>query len=125
MRVPTYLSHDKKANINVLVTQWDAPLVEASGLVKADILGVDTIQMVSDCIDVIKERTGIDYLEEDEKGVALIYRLPEDSDVYADFYYKRTDSSFQFNTPLIKGYIQQFAPSKREDLSAMTALCRP
>jgi DNA polymerase-3 subunit alpha len=124
-RVPTMRMWDKNTNEMIQVTQYEAPMVEASGLVKADILGVTTINMVSQCIQMVKERTGIDYLEEDKNGVALIYRLPDDSEVYADFYYKKTDSAFQFNTSLIKGYIQQFCPTSREHLSALTALCRP
>jgi len=124
-RIPTMKMYDKFLGKMVNVTQCSASMVEDAGLVKADILGVTTIQSISDCIKLVKERTGIDYLEEDDKGTALIYRLPEDQAVYRDFYNKRTDSSFQFNTALIKGYIQQFAPSQREHLSAMTALCRP
>jgi len=124
-RTPTLRMHDKHIGKNILVTQYEASMVERNNLVKADILGVTTIQAVSDCIDLVKERHGIDLLEEDEFGTALIYRLPEDSSVYTDFYNKKTDSSFQFNTSLIKGYIQQFAPTQREHLSAMTALCRP
>jgi DNA polymerase III alpha subunit len=64
-------------------------------------------------------------MEEDDKGVALIYRLPESAAVYRDFYNKDTDSSFQFNTSLIKGYIKGFNPTKREHLNVLTALCRP
>lgn len=124
-RVPIVKMHDKKAGKMVAVTQYEARMCEGSGLVKADILGVTTIQSVYDCIELVKERHGIDYLEEDEHGTALIYRLPEDKKVYKDFYRKKTDSSFQFNSSLIKGYIEQFAPTQREHLSAMTALCRP
>src|SRR5690606_26038469 len=94
------------------------------GLVKADILGIKTLTAVSDCVKLIKESGGIDYLEEAD-GNPYIYRLPEDENVYADFYNKDTDSSFQFNTELVKSYIQEFCPRKRADLSAMTALCRP
>lgn len=124
-RIPTMKMFDKHLNDFINVTQVDAPMVEAHGLVKADILGVTTIQMVSDCIDLIRERTGKDYLQEDDKGLAEIYRLPEDPSVYKDFYNKKTDSSFQFNTNLIKMYIRQFAPTKKEDLASITALCRP
>lgn len=124
-RVPTMRVHDKNTGENITVTQFEATMCEGSGLVKADILGVTTIEAVSDCIKLISQRTGINLLEEDNKGVALIYRLPESKAVYRDFYNKDTDSSFQFNTPLIKGYIKRFAPTEREHLSAMTAMCRP
>ena len=123
-RVPTLVMDD--ANLGkILVTQYDAGMCEESGLVKADILGLKTLGAVSECLDRIKKSTGFDYLEEDENGMALIYRLPEDEGVYNDFYNKDTDSSFQFNTSLIKGYVQEFVPTKRKHLADMTALCRP
>jgi DNA polymerase III subunit alpha len=123
-RVPTMMMKDPGLG-KIQVTQFDAKMCEESGLVKADILRVNTIEDVSGACALIKELTGIDYLEEDDKGVQAIYRLPEDPAVYKDFYDKKTDSSFQFNTPLIKGYVQQFNPTEREHLSAMTALARP
>lgn len=122
-RVPTTVMTDKDTG-DILVTQYDAGMVEDCGLVKADILGIKTLTAVSNCLDLVRENTGKEYLEEDG-GLALVYRLPEDEGVYADFYNKDTDSSFQFNTELIKGYIQQFVPTERKHLSAMTALCRP
>jgi DNA polymerase III subunit alpha len=123
-RCPTLTMMD--SNIGpIQVTQYDASMVEKVGLVKADILGLKTLSAVSECVHRVKERLGINYLEEDENGMSLIYRLPEDDGVYADFYNKDTDSSFQFSTELIKGYIQEFVPTQRKHLADMTALCRP
>lgn len=123
-RVPTMLMSDKDIG-DMLVTQYDASMVEKSGLVKADILGIKTLTMVSDCMDLIKKNHGVDF-RETEKGVPYVYRLPDsDKGVFGDFYNKDTDSSFQFNTELIKGYAQEFAPLNRSDLASMTALCRP
>lgn len=122
-RVPTLIMEDKEVG-SIAVTQYDATMVEKSNLVKADILGIKTLTATSDCIALALQSTGIDYLEEVD-GVPLVFRLPEDPKVYADFYRKDTDSSFQFNTDLIKGYIQEFCPVARKDLSAMTAMCRP
>ncbi|MEM4726301.1 MAG: DNA polymerase III subunit alpha, partial [Nitrososphaerales archaeon] len=123
-RVPTMIMSDKELG-DILVTQFDAPMVEKSGLVKADILGIKTLTMASDAMALIKKNHGVDFLEE-EKGVPLIYRLPDrDEGVFADFYNKDTDSSFQFNTELIKGYAREFNPLCKADLAAMTALCRP
>lgn len=123
-RVPTMTVNDAEIG-PILVTQFEAPMVDKCGLVKADILGVTTIKTIAECIKLIKDRTGKDLLEEDDKGVQYIYRLPDDKGVYKDFYNKKTDSSFQFNTSLIKGYITSFAPSRRKDLADLTALCRP
>lgn len=123
-RVPTMTMNDKSLGM-ITVTQYDASLVEKCGLVKADILGLKTLTALSDCVQLVKERSGVDFLEEDDNGIAKIYRLEEDTGVYRDFYNKKTDSSFQFNTSLIKGYIQRFNPSQRQHLYALTALCRP
>ncbi len=123
-RLPTMIMEDEVLG-PIQVTQLEASMCEQSGLVKADILGVTTISAVADCVELVKQRTGQDLLEEDSNGVQAIYRLPNEPGVYKDFYDKKTDSSFQFNTALIKGYIQQFNPTEREHLSAMTALCRP
>lgn len=123
-RVPTMVMSDKDLG-EILVTQFDAGMVEKSGLVKADILGIKTLTMVSDCMDLIQKNHNFNFKEE-QKGVPYIYRLPDaDEGVFADFYNKDTDSSFQFNTELIKGYAQEFCPLNRADLMSMTALCRP
>lgn len=122
-RIPTMMMPDKELG-QIQVTQFEAPMVEKSGLVKADILGLSTLTAVSDCIKLVKDQGKVDYLSE-ENGVPFVYRLPEDKKVYVDFYNKDTDSSFQFNTELIKGYIQDFCPVSRADLATMTALCRP
>lgn len=123
-RVPTMTMSDKELG-RVTVTQYEASMVEKCGLVKADILGIKTLTAVTECVHLIKERTGKDFLEEDDRGIQLLYRLPEDEGVYADFYNKDTDSSFQFNTNLIKGLIQDFCPTKRTHLANLTALARP
>jgi DNA polymerase-3 subunit alpha len=124
-KIPLMKMLDKNSGEYINVSQVEAPMVEAHGLVKADILGVTTIQTISDAVELIKARRGVDLLEENEHGVARIYDLPEDPAVYKDFYNKKTDSSFQFNTNLIKMYIRDFAPSKKDDLALVTAICRP
>jgi DNA polymerase-3 subunit alpha len=122
-RVPTMRMTDKDLDF-ITVTQYDATMVEKCGLVKADILGIKTLAMTTDCIHLVKTNHSDNLLEE-EKGVPLVYRLPEDAGVYLDFYNKDTDSSFQFNTELIKGYVQEFCPTSRKHLADLTALCRP
>jgi len=123
-RVPTMIMTDKDLG-DILVTQFDAPMVEKSGLVKADILGLKTLTMTSDCIKLIKSNHNVDFMEE-VKGVPLVYRLPdEDERVFSDFYRRDTDSSFQFNSGVIKKVVADFTPTKKEHLSIMTALMRP
>ncbi len=120
-RLPTLQMFDKGVGGRIPVTQYEASMCESVGLVKADVLGLKTLQVVTDAIKLVN----VDYLESDENGVNLIYRLPEDEAVYADFYNKKTDSSFQFNSGVIKACLQDYVPTCREDLSALTALKRP
>jgi DNA polymerase-3 subunit alpha len=122
-RVPTLKMYDNGMENYINVTQYDASMCEKQGLVKADLLGLNTMAMVTDCVHLLSDK--IDYLEEDENGVALIYRLPELEGVYADFCKQRTDSSFQFNTNTVKAAVTEFIPSERKHLSIMTALLRP
>lgn len=124
-RLPTMKMKSDDPSEPHVVTQYEAGMCEDVGLVKADILNVTNIQSLEHCVSLVKESTGIDYLEEDDKGVALVYRLPDDDKVYDDFYRKDTDSSFQFNTPVVKQYIKRLAPRSRRDLAAVTALLRP
>jgi DNA polymerase III alpha subunit len=122
-RVPTMRMWDNGMTEYIQVSQYNAKMVEKSKLVKADILGLNTLAMISDCVALVKDK--VDYLKEDDKGVALIYRLLEDEMVYTDFYNEKTDSSFQFNTPVVKASVKQFTPTVRGHLSVMTALLRP
>ena len=120
-RVPTMVMKDKELG-NIVCTQYDAGMVEKCGLVKADILGIKTLTAVSDCVQIVKHK--VNYLEEMD-GVPYIYRLPEDDTIYADFFNKDTDSSFQYSTELIKGMVQEFKPVCRKDLMDFTAVARP
>ena len=126
-RIPVMKLDSRGVNVDVglWVTQCEAPMVDKVGLIKADILRINTLATVQSCVSLIKQRTGLDLLEEDELGIAAIYRLPEVPEVYDDFYNKRTDSSFQFNTAMIKSFAQDFSPKCREDLAILTALVRP
>lgn len=109
----------------VKTTQWDAPKMESLGFIKADILGLTTILVLDECIRKIKERIGKDYLEEDEKGVALVYRLPEIEDVFNDISRADTITCFQTCTPTSKHYITKFKPTSKEMIADFTALVRP
>jgi DNA polymerase-3 subunit alpha len=110
---------------NIYMTQMAAPMLEKCGLIKADLLSINTLKMVQDAVSLIKERHEKDLMIEDEKGVAAIYRLPDSKKVFREFRDQKTDSSFQFNSDLIKSLLPGFAPTTRDDLSNLTALGRP
>ena len=109
----------------VKATQFDGPKMEKLGYIKADILGLTTICVLDECMARVKETTGKNYLEEDSKGVALVYRLPEDKEVFKDIMSADTLSVFQIGTPTTWKYLPQFKPESKEMISDFTALVRP
>jgi len=123
-RIPTMIMDHPEVG-EITVTQFPAKAVEDMGLIKADILKVVNLESVRQCIKLIKDRTGKDYMQEDEFGMAEIYRLPDDMAVYKDFHNKKTDSVFQFHTEINKAHMKDFKPQSRLHLADMTALLRP
>jgi DNA polymerase III alpha subunit len=65
-RVPTLQMYDGSMGDYINVTQYNAKMVENSNLVKADILGLNTMAMVTDCVNLLKNK--INYLEPDDNG---------------------------------------------------------
>lgn len=122
-RIPLLRMFDKTMDDWIYVTAYSAPMVEDSGVCKSDLLGLKCLSAVTECIDLVKDK--VDYLETDETGMSFIYQLPEDEAVYIDFYKRKTDSSFQYNSPTIKGSLQEFCPVRRSDLMVLTAVKRP
>ena len=73
-RLPTLKMYDKGMGERISVTQYEAKMCEKVGLVKADVLGLKTLSVVTDAVKLVD----VDYLQPDNKGVNLVYRLPED-----------------------------------------------
>ena len=123
-RIPTSIVTDSELG-EILVTQYEAKMVEKAGFVKADILKVSTLSTIKECLEMVKQRHNKDFMIEDNKGMAEIFRLPEDKNVYFDFHTNQTDSSYQFSSNLAKQYLPLFKPNSWEDLSIFTSLIRP
>jgi DNA polymerase-3 subunit alpha len=102
------------------VTNWDKRVVEDMGLVKMDILGLSTLDVLDIAKRMIKERHGIevDYLT-----------LPlEDPDIMDAFGRGETTGVFQFESSGMKKLLRDIAQGGRltfEDITAATALYRP
>jgi len=98
-------------------TQFTMAPIEKLGLVKFDMLGLNTLKDVSNCIKLIKSRHGIDI---------DMYNIPEDDrDVYRDFAQGKTESVFQFSGNIPTEVCKKIHPSTVFDLAAVTAACRP
>ncbi|EOS68830.1 DNA polymerase III, alpha subunit [Lachnospiraceae bacterium MD308] len=98
-------------------TQCDMLEVEEHGLLKMDVLGSATLDLISDCLQLIRQQHG---LEID------VNALEEDPDVFREIYAKgRTNSVFQFESSGMKQMLKKFRPESIEDLILLNACFRP
>ncbi len=99
------------------VTQYDGHVIESTGLIKMDFLGLKTLSELKEACKVIKQTTGkdidIDNIPIDDE---LTYKLYQEG---------RTIGTFQFESPGMQKYLRELHPTVFEDLIAMNALYRP
>lgn len=88
-----------------------------TGLLKIDILGLNTLSVVSKTIKLIKER---------HNETINIYNLPlDDPKVYKGFCDGKLFGIFQFDGQAVNQVCRQIMPKEFESLSAISALARP
>ncbi len=102
---------------NLLVTQFDLSVVENAGLLKMDFLGIKTLSIIKDTIEMIKKRHGVE-VDFDKMDF-------DDDETYKLFREGRTIGIFQFESAGMRKYIKELKPTEFEDLIAMVALYRP
>ncbi|MBQ0115307.1 MAG: DNA polymerase III subunit alpha [Bacteroidales bacterium] len=113
--VPVSTVTDKEGKI--IVTQYEGSVIESTGLIKMDFLGLKTLSIISDAIENIKNTRGIEI---------DIEKIPiDDPKTYQLYCEGRTTGTFQFESPGMQKYLIQLQPSTFEDLIAMNALYRP
>jgi DNA-directed DNA polymerase III PolC len=98
------------------VTAFSPKAAEAAGLVKFDLLGLNTLRDIQLTVQSIKERTG---------EVVDPFNLPQDPLCYEKFAQGITDGVFQFDTPTVRPFLMKVKPQDVEGLAALTSLCRP
>ncbi len=104
-------------NTKTTVTQYDGHVIESTGLIKMDFLGLKTLSEMKEACRVIKESKGID-IDLDS--------LPIDDELTYKLYQEgRTIGTFQFESPGMQKYLKELHPTVFEDLIAMNALYRP
>lgn len=115
--VPVSTAEDKESGQTILVTQYEGSVIEETGLIKMDFLGLKTLSIIKEAVDNIKHTTGI---EIDIAEISL-----EDAKTYELYSQGRTTGTFQFESAGMQKYLKELQPSKFEDLIAMNALYRP
>ena len=103
--------------IKTAVTQYDGHVIESTGLIKMDFLGLKTLSEMKEACRVIKEAHGVDInLDELPIDDELTYKLYQEG---------RTVGTFQFESAGMQKYLKELHPTVFEDLIAMNALYRP
>ena len=114
--VPVATATDKGGD-KVLVTQYEGSVIESTGLIKMDFLGLKTLSIIMEALVKIKETRGID---------VDIDKIPiDDPNTYKLYCEGRTTGTFQFESAGMQKYLRELQPSTFEDLIAMNALYRP
>lgn len=114
--VPVSTADDKDEG-KLLVTQYEGSVIEETGLIKMDFLGLKTLSIIKTAIGNIKARHGINLDPE---------KFPIDDELTYKLYAAgRTVGTFQFESAGMQKYLRELQPSKFEDLIAMNALYRP
>lgn len=108
---------DDKVNGKLLVTQFEGRVIEETGLIKMDFLGLKTLSIIKEAIANIKLTRGED-LNIDTIDI-------EDKKTYELYCEGRTTGTFQFESAGMQKYLRELQPTTFEDLIAMNALYRP
>ena len=98
-------------------TQYDGHVIEETGLIKMDFLGLKTLSELKEAVENIRLRTG---------KVIDLDTIPIDDPKTYELYQKgQTIGTFQFESSGMQNYLRQLHPTVFEDLIAMNALYRP
>ena len=115
--VPVSTAKDKDTGEEMLVTQYEGSVIEETGLIKMDFLGLKTLSIIKDAVENIRLTTG--------KVLDIDHISLEDPETYKLYCEGRTTGTFQFESAGMQKYLKELQPSKFEDLIAMNALYRP
>ena len=104
-------------NLKCAVTQYDGHVIESTGLIKMDFLGLKTLSELKEACKVIKQTRGED---------VDIDNIPIDDELTYKLYQEgRTIGTFQFESPGMQKYLRELHPTVLEDPIAMNPLYRP
>lgn len=115
--VPVSTADDKETNEKILVTQYEGSVIEETGLIKMDFLGLKTLSIIKEAVENVRLSKGIEIdIESIPIDDPLTYQLYSDG---------RTIGTFQFESGGMQKYLRELKPTGFEDLIAMNALYRP
>jgi DNA polymerase-3 subunit alpha len=99
------------------VTQIEGTMIEDAGVIKMDFLGLKTLSIIKNALQLIKENHGV---EIDIDKIPL-----NDEKTFKLYQNAETNATFQFESEGMQTHLKNLRPDKFEDLIAMNALYRP
>ena len=100
-----------------ITTQYDMNALERIGLLKMDFLGLTTLTVLVDAVELIKQNRGAE---------VNLSELPlGDGPAFAIFGKADTSGIFQFESHGMREILRRYQPTRLEDLTALNALYRP
>lgn len=97
----------------VYMTQWEAGQLEKLGCIKFDILGVDSITMVRECLDLIEDPPDLDAIDF------------EDPAIYDQICQGHVLGAFQIHTETARRTVATIQPRTFRELYGLSAVGRP
>ena len=115
--VPVSTADDKETGEKMLVTQYEGSVIEDTGLIKMDFLGLKNLSIMKDAVANIRRTKGVDV----DVDIIPI----DDKKTYELYCEGHTLGTFQFESAGMQKYLRDLRPTVFEDLIAMNALYRP
>ncbi len=100
-----------------ITTQFTMTTLEELGLLKMDFLGLRTLTVIKDAVDLIAKDTG--------KKIDVDHLDYNDKDVLASIGSGRTEGIFQLESAGMKSFMKELKPENLEDVIAGISLYRP
>ena len=102
---------------NTVITQFTMTTLEELGLLKMDFLGLRTLTVIQDAINLVEESTGERIIPEE-----LDYNDPAVMELLGS---GKTDGVFQLESAGMKSFMKELKPQSLEDIIAGISLYRP
>ena len=103
------------------VTQFDKDDVESIGLIKFDFLGLKTLTVIQNAIELINKKL----IADEEKSIDIRTIPTNDDATYRLLSSTKTVGVFQLESDGMRELIKRMQPSEFDDLIALVALFRP
>jgi DNA polymerase-3 subunit alpha len=115
--ITNYIPVSTSKDSDLLITQFDGKVIESAGMLKMDFLGLKTLTIIVDALNLIERNHGVK-IDIDEIPL-------DDPKTYALYQRGDTIGTFQFESEGMRMYLKDLKPTNIEDLIAMNALYRP